>query len=366
MAKRLGIGVIGAGNYSQSVLLPNFKGLADQGVEVVSICNRTPESTRKVAAAFGISHATTDYREVLARSDVDAVFIGTPPYAHRETVLAALDAGKHVLCQTRMAESAQQARDMHERAVRAGREQGLKTMLCRPDSFLKGDRFIRHLLATGYVGRIHQVLATRVLPNFAASTAPLQRRQNIKYFGAINPMHIGFYWDIMHPWVGDARRVLAQAHTFTTEREEVPGGPRVTVGLPDSVTAVAEMESGAIVNQTQLWAGHFGPSRIEIYGENGTLVYISRIYDPRGERMYDDRQQDEILGAQVGEGTLKTLPIPPEYDDEWRVEEDFVRYVRGEVPAMGPTFLDGVKNMEYLEAVYTSTVEGRWVDLPRH
>ena len=94
--------------------------------------------------------------------------------------------------------------------------------------------------------------------------------------------------------------------------------------------------------------------------------YISRIYDPRGERMYDERQQDEILGAQVGEGSLKTLPIPPEYDDEWRVEEDFVRYVRGEVPAMGPTFLDGVKNMEYLEAVYTSTAEGRWVDLPRH
>src|SRR5438105_5036659 len=147
MPKPVRLGVIGAGGFSQSMVLPNFKKLPD--VEVAIVCNRTVDSAQKVAKQFDIPEATTDYRKVLDRNDLDAVFVGTPPYFHREAVLAALDAGKHVLCQTRMAEGSQQAREMYQAAQRSG----LKTMLCRPDSFVKGDKFIRHLLSTGYVGR---------------------------------------------------------------------------------------------------------------------------------------------------------------------------------------------------------------------
>jgi predicted dehydrogenase len=344
MPQPVRLAVIGSGGFSQSTILPNFRKLPE--VELRVVCNRTPETNRKVAQQFGIPETATDWREVVKRDDLDAVFVGTPPYAHREIVLAALDAGKHVLCQTRFAENSQQAREMYERA----KGSGLKTMLCRPDSFVKGDRFIRHLLEGGYVGRLHQVIAYRILPNFVDSKAPLQRRQNIKYFGPINPMHIGFYWDILGPWFGEAKRVLAQAHTFTSEREEVPGGPRIKVELPDTVTAIAEMKSGAIVTNTQLWAARFGASRIEIYGEDGTLVYHQR--------------GDAIEGARTGDEDLKPLPIPPDMADRWHVEEDFVAAVRGEIDDPRPSFLDGLRNMEYLEAVYTSTKEGRWVDLP--
>lgn len=343
MAQNVRLGIIGAGGFTQSTVLPNFKKLPD--VEIPIVCNRTPESGQKVAQQFGIPESTTDYREVLRRSDIDAVFVGTPPYAHREVVVAALDAGKHVLCQTRFAENAQQAREMFERAQGSG----LKTMLCRPDSFVKGDKFVRHLLSSGYVGRVHQVFAYRVLPNFVDSKAPLGRRQNIKYFGAINPMHIGFYWDVLAPWFGDARRVLAQAATFTKEREEVPGGPVVQVGLPDTVTAISEMESGAVVLNMQCWAGRFGSSRIEIYGEDGTIVY--------------NQKGDQVLGARARDEELEPLPIPAEMVETWHVEQDFISAVRGEIEDPRPSFLDGLRNMEYLEAVYASTQEGRWVNL---
>ncbi len=344
MPQQLRVGVIGSGAFSQSMILPNFKKL--EGVEIAVVCNRTPDTNEKVSRQFGIAETTSDWREVVSRDDLDAVFVGTPPYAHHEIVLAALDAGKHVLCQTRFAENSQQAREMYERA----KTSGLKTMLCRPDSFVKGDRFVRHLLTTGYVGRLHQVLAYRILPNFVDSKAPLQRRQNIKHFGPINPMHIGFYWDVLGPWFGEAQRVLAQAYTFTTERDEYPGGPRIKVELPDTVTAIAEMKNGAIVTNTQLWAARFGTSRIEIYGEDGTLVYHQR--------------GDVIEGARAGDEELKPLPIPPDMEERWHVEEDFLRAVRGESTDPRPSFLDGLRNMEYLEAVYASTKEGRWVDLP--
>ncbi len=349
MAQTVRMGIIGTGNFTLSTMLPNLQKIPD--VEVVTICNRSPETNKTVSEAFGIARTTTDYKEVLAQSDIDAVLVGTQPYLHLEAVTTALSAGKHVLCQTRMAENSADARTMHE-AAEAAKARGLKTMLARPDSYVKADKFIRHLLSTGYIGRLNQVIAYRVLPNFVDSKAPLQRRQNIKAFGPINPMHIGFYWDVLSPWFGDARRVLAQRHTFTTEREETPGGPIVKIELPDTVTAIAEMESGAIITNTQLWAARFGGSRIEIYGEDGTIFYSSA--------------GDQIMGGHVGDEKLAPLPIPDDMAEPWHVEADFIAAIRGEMADPRPSFLDGVKNMEYLEAVYQSGNEGRWVDLPKH
>jgi len=157
MAQKVRLGIIGAGNFTQAMLLPNFKKLAD--VDVVVVCNRTLESVKQVAEKFGVPEHATDYRDVLSRKDIDAVLIGTPPYFHLQGVLAALDAGKHVLCQTRIAEDSQQAMQIYD-AGKQAEAKGLKTMLARTDSYVKGDLFIRHLLTTGYVGRIHQVFAT--------------------------------------------------------------------------------------------------------------------------------------------------------------------------------------------------------------
>jgi len=349
MADKVRIGIIGAGNFTQAALLPNFQKLPD--AEVVVVCNRSLDSVKAVAAKFGVLEYVTDYRQILDRKDIDAVLIGTPPYFHLQGVSDALDAGKHVLCQTRIAEDSAQARQIYEAGKKA-EARGLVTQLCRTDSYVKGDRFIRHLLHTGYVGRLHQVFASRVLPNFVDSKAPLQRRQNVKNFGLINPMHIGLYWDVLAPWFGDAVRVTAHHYTFTTEREETPGGPRIKVELPDSVTAITEMANGAVVTNTQMWAGHFGSSKVEIYGEEGTIIYHAK--------------GDEIWGARKGDKELAPLPIPADLAYEWQVESDFVKAVKGQKVEGVPTFLDGVKNMEYLEAVYTSGKEGRAVELPKH
>jgi predicted dehydrogenase len=89
---------------------------------------------------------------------------------------------------------------------------------------------------------------------------------------------------------------------------------------------------------------------VELYGSEGTLVYRTK--------------GDAILAGRAGEDELKPLPIPPEHDNPWRVEEEFVRLIRGEIEEPRFSVADGVKNMEYLEAAYYSAVEGRRVELP--
>src|SRR5947208_2754399 len=108
MADKVRIGVIGSGNFTNRSMMPGFQ----RAGEVVAVANRTKASAERVAAEFEIPEALDDYRAVLANQNVDAVFVGAPPYVHREVVLAALDAGKHVLLQTRMSMTAAEAGEM--------------------------------------------------------------------------------------------------------------------------------------------------------------------------------------------------------------------------------------------------------------
>jgi predicted dehydrogenase len=79
--------------------------------------------------------------------------------------------------------------------------------------------------------------------------------------------------------------------------------------------------------------------------------------------VYKQRGDVILAGRAAGEG-LEQIPIPPEHDSPWAVEEEFIRLVRGEIDEPF-SFWDGVKNMEYLEAAYYSALEGRRVDLPQ-
>jgi predicted dehydrogenase len=347
MADKVRIGIIGAGNYTVSRMLPGLQKVADCDVTVVA--NRRRETADKVAAQFGIPTVADDWRQVLASADVDAVLIGTPPNVHREITLAALEAGKHVLCQTRIATTAAEARAMLEASEKA-KARGVRTMLVPPGPFYRGRAFIAHLVKSGFVGQLRHVQGFNMNANMADSTTPLsQGRNSLELYGPYNAGQIGLSYDVMVPWTGYARRLVAQRATFTPERPATPGGPMAKTPYPDEVTVIAETESGAIAMNLLNWAARFAESRIEVYGSEATVVYKQR--------------GDEILAARTGDEALKPLPIPPEHESPWLVEEEFVRLVRGEIDEPSFTFDDGVKNMEYLEAAYQSAVEGRWIEV---
>ncbi len=343
MTDTVRIGIVGAGGFTRRRMLPNL--LAIEGVEVVAVANRTLGSSERVAAEFGIPSVMGDWRELVAREDVAAILVGTQPYFHHEAVMAALDAGKHVLCQTRMAASLAEAREM----LRKAEETGLVARLVPPTSYEHARRYVKHLLGDGYVGEVRQVFAYYLVSDYADGSAPLQRRQDHRMFGTVNPLHLGLDWDVLRPWFGDPERVLAWGRTFTPQRTDGHGGGTIDVEMPDALTVVAEMPGGATVTCVQSGVTLFGEERIEIYGEEGTLVYPRR---------------GDLLGGRRGDEGLAPLPVPTGLEETWHAEEDFVRLVRGEDVGGNETFRDGVRNMEFLEASALSIERGGWVDLP--
>jgi predicted dehydrogenase len=347
LAAKVRIGIIGAGNFTTGRMLPGFQNAPD--VEVTVVANRSRASAERVAAQFGIPRVAADYREVATSPDVDAVFIGAPPYLHKEATFAALDAGKHVLCQTRMTTTAAEARDMQEYADEAN-ERGIRTMLVPPAPFYRGSKYVEHLVTSGYLGQLRHVLSFNVNASFADAKTPLSAgRNDPDLYGQFNAMQLGLSYDVMTRWTGHARSVVAQRGSFVAERPLTEGGPIVQNPYPDEITVVAETTSGAVALNLVNYSVYFADTRVELYGSEGTVIYRSR--------------GDSIVAGRVGDQELQPMPIPPEHDNPWRIEEEFARLVRGEIDQPSFTFADGVKNMEYLEAAYYSAVEGRRVEV---
>ena len=102
------IGLIGAGKNTRDRHIPGFQSV--QGVEIAAVANRSTQSGRQVADQFNIPQVYGNWQELLEDDSLDAVCIGTWPYMHRTLTLAALEKGKHVLTEARMANTAQEAR----------------------------------------------------------------------------------------------------------------------------------------------------------------------------------------------------------------------------------------------------------------
>src|SRR5207244_1564474 len=151
MTQTVRIRLIGAGANTKSRHIPGF--LAIPGVTLSAVCNRRPESSAAVAREFGIARTHDKWEDLVADPNVDAVAIGTWPYLHCPIVLAALDAGKHVLTEARMAMNATEARSMLAALKQNPRLVGQIV----PSPFgLRGDAFIKKLIADGYIGELRE------------------------------------------------------------------------------------------------------------------------------------------------------------------------------------------------------------------
>jgi predicted dehydrogenase len=344
MADSLRIGLIGAGANTRSKHIPGFQAI--EGVELVAVCNRSPESGHRVADAFGIGRVETDPEALFSDPNIDAICIGTWPYRHREYVIRALEAGKHVLTEARMAMDATEAREMLA-ASKAHPNLVAQIVPGPPD--LKSWRTVRRLIADGSLGDIREAHVSVLTGAAIDPSAPLHWRERTVYSG-VNVMSYGIYTEVVSRWLGPTKRILADGATFMRSRVDAETGVAEAIEVPDSLGVFATLESGARVTyRFSSVAPNPGPgsSGISVYGSNGTLHWE-----------IGDRMQFAPVGS-----TLAPLAPDAGTDIDWRVEADFVDSIRTGAPVTLTNFEDGLNYMRILEATHRSRLEGRAVDL---
>lgn len=342
----LRVGIIGAGRIARERHLPGFRALPD--VRIVGVCNRRRESSARVAREFEIDRIYDTWEHLVEDDAIDAVVIATWPYLHCPITLAALDAGKHVLTQARMAMNAREAQRMLDRS----RECPKQVAMVVPSPLgLQADAFVRHLIEDGYLGTLREVHVHGLSDQYADARAPLHWRQVTKYSG-YNMLSLGILHETVSRWVAPATRVLARAAKLVpVRRDPEAGGKKVRVGTPDTVQVLTTHEDRSVgVYRLSGLAWHGGGTGVALYGSRGTLVY--------------DLGSEEIRGARRGTASLEPLEVPAGMKGGWTVEEDFVRGIREGYPVTRTTFEEGVRYMQFTEAVARSSRHEEPVDLP--
>lgn len=335
------VGVVGAGANTREKHIPGLQAI--DGVEIVSVCNRSRESSERAAAEFNIPTVYESWSDLIYADDTDAIVIGTWPYMHCPLTLAALDAGKHVMCEARMAMNADEAHRMYE-AHRAAPDLIAQIV---PSPFTLGvDQTVRRLYAEGYLGDLLAV-EVRAGGQFIDPAAPLHWRNNFDLSG-YNIMTMGIWYEAMMRWIGDAVNVTANGKTFTKTRKQEDNSLKA-IRIPEHIDVLADMACGAQFHlQVSGVTGHAGPPDAWLFGSQGTL------------RFY----QNKLYGGQKSDSGLAEIPIPDDERGAWRVEEEFVGAIRGQEPITHTSFEDGLKYMEFTEAVTRSMLEGRRIELP--
>ena len=337
------VGIIGAGGNTTSRHIPGLQAI--DGVEIVGVCNRSQESSQRVADQFGIPKTYGNWQDAIADADTNAIVIGTWPYMHCRATVAALEAGKHVMCEARMAMNAREAHKM--RAVSRQNTHLIAQIVPSPMT-LRADNTIKRLIAEGYIGDVLAVEA-RAGGAFLDSEAPLQWRQDFDLSG-LNIMSMGIWYEALIRWVGEATRIMAMGKTFVKMRPDADGVMR-SVRIPEHIDVVGDLECGAQLHiQVSNVAGLAGAPEVFVFGSNGTLRFSG----------------NSLYGGQKGDSELTEIDIPDSEAGAWRVEEEFVNAIRGKEVITHSDFETGVKYMEFTEAVTLSMQSGTAIALPLH
>jgi predicted dehydrogenase len=194
-ADRIRVGIIGAGGIVGSMHIPGLRQMP--GVEIVAVANRSLESSRRAADEFDIPRAYADWEQLLDADGIDAVLIGTWPYMHRTITLAALDSGRHVLCQARMANDAAEAREM---LAASQRHPNLVCQLVPSSSGYRIDRALLALLAGDLVGEVLSVEVQRLQRGFANFGGELDWRHSSEFSG-YNVLNVGAIYESIMRWL---------------------------------------------------------------------------------------------------------------------------------------------------------------------
>lgn len=350
MSDSIRVGFVGAGRNTRARHIPGLQQIA--GVELHGVCNQHEESTQKVAQEYGISQTYSSWKDLIADDRIDAVVVGTWPNLHCEVTCAALNAGKHVLSEARMARNLAEGTQM----LTCSKEHADLTAMVVPSPFglVYGD-YLKLILEHGFIGDLRELIVLGADDSFWDYSQFLHPRQDQELSG-FNVLTMGILHETASRFVPATEQVFAQSHIFEPERP-IDGQPEMAkVTVPDSLQVVTKLVGGARGMYHISGVSPFGPGQqIHLYGSEGTIKIHFDAQWKHGE---------QVLTGRIGDEELKVLEIPEKEQGGWRVEENFIAAIRGEEPVTLNSFETALQYIQFTEAVHQSCQQHKPIAIP--
>ena len=355
-------GIIGTSWWAENMYLSSLQNYPQ--AQLVAICGRNRERADEIAEKYGIPEVYTDYHDLLSHSDLDAVIISSPDDLHYPMTMAALDAGLHVLCEKPLASTAAQAKEMYEKAE----AKKLKTMVLFTYRFLPVFRYVHDLVQSGYIGRPYQA-QFHMTAGFFRNDQYLWRMDQNRANGVLGDLGSHLI-DLARWYLGDVAKVTASLGTFV-ERQGPEGQPLKPAN--DSASLLLEFSNGAQGVAQVSYVTHLADIgakvNVTLYGEDGTLEGEFNFFGPTAGGV--------VHGARHNEENYQKLEVPDElYGDTDRTNilsvfttqsvgsRAFIDAIYEDRP-VSPTFYDGLKAQEVIDAALESHQTGKWMTLEK-
>ncbi|HTB09924.1 MAG TPA: Gfo/Idh/MocA family oxidoreductase [Bryobacteraceae bacterium] len=352
----LRIGIIGAGGAALGIHVPGFRLCPD--VEIAGVCDTNPKAGEKIGAPW----VTADYRDLLARDDIDAVVNATPNDQHHEIALATIASGKHILCEKPLSLNASLASEM----LRAAEAAGVVHMTAFTYRYTPALQYMMHLAASDELGAIRTV---RAAYQMALSGHLLGWRSTKAQAGSGVLADIGSHLIHMVELVaGPIASLSASDRRFRDDpASDVEDWSAFLAGFSSGATGIFEISRVCAGRGAGITENVF----IEVYGTRGAAVFS--LQDPwglmvaLGESAKDPARLLDHVG--VPDQFLKLANSPRDihaHDPRWGYRYDqawqFVESIRmGQTRS--PSFADGVRCQAVLDAVLASTASRQWVNV---
>ena len=353
----INVGFIGAGGNTKSAHIPKLKD--QEEVVLYGVANRSLESSTKVAKEFDIPQVYDSWIDLINDDLIDAVCIGTWPNMHATITLEALARGKHVLCEARMAMNSSEAELMLESSKS---NPDLVTQIVPAPHTLPYDTTIKNWVKNN-MGELILFDVKSTTGEFSNANRALHWREDRDISGN-NIMHMGIFYEAGMRWLGTASSVYSHSNIIVKKRMDQAGDFK-EITIPDHLEAIGSMSIGGSYHMTYSTVLGAAPKiDVWIYGTLGTM-HIYENSDINTPQNYNSvKLKIDIKNSNSNGDNWETLNPKPSDVGGWRVEEEFIEAIKNNEKISHTTFVDGVKYMQFTDALRLSWESGSRVQLP--
>jgi len=367
--QKVRVGVLGAGAWAQGAHLPGYA--RDPRCELVAIADPIVERAREFAAQFGIPHVYDSHEALIARDDIHLVDVCTPSATHFELSKAAIEAGKHVLCEKPVAYDYRETLALAQRAA----SKQLKTKLGFTFRYSPAMRYMKALIDEGFVGTPFIFNGYEQNSQWLDPQTPLRQVDHEADQSVIQVSSLEGYgapiMDLGHLFMGSRfKAVVGTMKNFIPERVVRATGKMMRMNIDDGDIFIGEFANGGIgsIQTSFVTVGNYPGLEARVYGSKGALIC----------RLVEENGICESLKAATGDAVeFRELEIPARFyppggskRESWRslfyanLISSFISEIRGEVAGNEGNFEDGAHVQELINAVELSFRERRWVPIP--
>ncbi len=369
MSNIVKVGVLGAGAWARHAHLPGYR--RDPRCAVVAIADVEIDRAREAAREFDVADVSADARELFARDDIDLIDVCTPSHTHFELAWGALEAGKHVLCEKPVAydfRDTLRARDL-------ARRKRLKTKVGLTFRYSPAMRYMRELVAGGFVGRPLIFNGYEQNSQWLDPAAPLRQVDHAADQSVLQVSSLEGYGapiiDLAHLMVAsDLTQVVGTMRNFIPERMVRATGRMMRMNIDDGDIFLGEFANGALcsIQTSFVTIGNYPGIEARLYGEKGAV--ICRLVEESGVCETIRTATPDAVEFRQAEVPARFYPPGGSARESWRtlfyanLISSFIGEILSGDDANEGDFGDGAWIQETINAVEQSFRERRWVPLP--